>query len=351
MSEARRRLPPWRLAALALAVLIITACAPLVIPAGTPVAAPGMARDGVRVADGVILPLHVWAPAEQTPTAAVLAVHGFNDYGKFFAGTGAFLAEQGIISFAYDQRGFGRAPNRGIWPGRAALVDDLKAVVAALRRRHPDLPLYVVGESMGGAVAILAATGPAPPKVDGLILAAPAVWGRSTMPWYQRAALWLSARTLPGMTVTGRGLGVVASDNIDMLRELGRDPLVIKETRIDAIYGLVNLMDAALAAAPRLDGPALILYGAQDEVVPEEPVRRFVAALPEDAGIRVAVYADGYHMLLRDLQAQAVWRDIAAWIGDPAAPLPSGADSEALARAPCGVRDRCDMVRDTGAAG
>ena len=51
---------------------------------------------------------------------------------------------------------------------------------------------------------------------------------------------------------------------------------------------------------------------------------------------RVAVYESGYHMLLRDLQAETVWTDIAAWIGDRASPLPSGADrqppEEALGR-------------------
>ncbi|TVR99135.1 MAG: alpha/beta fold hydrolase [Rhodospirillales bacterium] len=331
-----------------LAAWVLAACAPLVIPAGPPAATPGLAYDGVRVADGVVLPLHVWAPEDQEPEAVVLAVHGFNDYGNFFAAPAAFLAAHGIISYAYDQRGFGRAPNRGIWPGQQALIDDLTAVVEALRRRHPDLPLYVVGESMGGAVAILAATGPAPPAVDGLTLAAPAVWGRSTMPWYQRGALWLSVRLVPGMTVTGRGLGVVASDNVAMLRALGRDPLVIKETRVDAVYGLVNLMDAALAAAPRLAGPTLVLYGARDEVVPAEPVRQFIAGLRKDqmeAGdIRIAVYRDGYHMLLRDLQAETVWRDLAVWLDDPAAVLPSGADGAASAGAPCRFPDSCDMM-------
>ena len=67
-----------------------------------------------------------------------------------------------------------------------------------------------------------------------------------------------------------------------MLRALGRDPLVIKETRVDTIYGLVDLMDAALAAAPRLDAPMLVMYGAHDEIVPRPPIRRFVGALPAE---------------------------------------------------------------------
>ena len=110
--------------------------------------------------------------------------------------------------------------------------------------------------------------------------------------------------------------------------------MVIKETRIDAIHGLVDLMDAALAAASDLELPALLLYGEKDEVVPEDPTLRLWQSLPAAARgqQRRALYGNGYHMLLRDLQAEVVWRDIAGWIADPAAPLPSGAEERALAR-------------------
>ena len=51
--------------------------------------------------------------------------------------------------------------------------------------------------------------------------------------------------------------------------------------------------------------------------------------MPKDGRNRTALYTGGYHMLLRDLKAERVWRDIAAWIDDPRAPLPSGADARA----------------------
>src|SRR5207302_1302111 len=122
-------------------------------------------------------------------------------------------------------------------------------------------------------------------------------------------------------------------DNIEMLRRFSRDPLVIKATRVDAIYGLVDLMDAALASAPKLDLPLLYLYGEHDEIVPEAPTRRMIATLPAaTAGSRrVAWYANGYHMLMRDLDAAVVVGDIASWIAERGAPLPSGADRYAEA--------------------
>ena len=76
---------------------------------------------------------------------------------------------------------------------------------------------------------------------------------------------------MPGLTLTGRGLKIKPSDNIEMLRALARDPLVIKATRVDTIYGLVDLMDAALASAPRLDAPMFVMYGAQGRDRAEGP--------------------------------------------------------------------------------
>ena len=97
------------------------------------------------------------------------------------------------------------------------------------------------------------------------------------------------------------------------------------------IYGLVDLMDAALASAPLLDAPMLVTYGAKDEIVPKASVRRFVDALPPEPQrrCRLAWYDDGYHMLLRDLEGPVVAADVASWALAPRAALPSGADRKA----------------------
>jgi acylglycerol lipase len=285
-------------------------------------------------ADGWVLPLRKWLP-RGTPGALILALHGFNDYSHAFEGPAEIWARRGIATYAYDQRGFGAAPERGLWPGRAALAADAATAAQILRRTYPRVPLYLLGESMGGAVAVVAMTGesgtPAP-GVDGIILSAPAVWGRATMDLLPRLALWAGVRLMPELTLTGRGLKVKPSDNIEMLRALSRDPLVIKATRVDTIYGLVDLMDAALDSAPLLDVPMLVMYGAKDELVPRAPIQRFVGSLPAECRqrARLAWYEDGYHMLLRDLEGPLVSADVASWVLDPAAPLPSGAGRSAV---------------------
>jgi alpha-beta hydrolase superfamily lysophospholipase len=303
----------------------LAACAPVVLPERSERATPAVGDDHLVVDDGARLPLAEWQP-DGSAWAVALAVHGFNDYRAAFADMGRRMAERGVRVYAYDQRGFGAAPGRGYWPGNRRLQRDLQSAIGALRARHPDLPLYLVGESMGGAVVMTAlANAPAIP-VDGAVLIAPAVWGVSTMNPVQSGALWLLAHTVPWFPLTARGLPISPSDNVEMLRRYSADPLVIKDSRTDAVYGLVGLMDEALFAAPQLRRRLFVVYGGRDEIVPRAPTCRMLRSLPNsgDAAWRIAIYPDGHHMITRDLDGARVIDDILAWMAAPDGDLPSG---------------------------
>ena len=329
----------WHCLVSVLVAAMIASCAPVVAPQGPRSSEPTLSKIAFVTADALELPLRRWLPQGQ-PKAVIVALHGFNDYAKAFdkipdgaLGTGPFLASQGFAVFAYDQRGFGGAPHAGLWPGIDALTGDVRDIVVVLRRTYPGVPLYGLGESMGGAVLMAAVAETTAPLFDGLILAAPAVWARSTMPLKYRIALWLGARLTPGLKPSGRGFGVQASDNIDLLRHNARDPLFLKKTRVDSIYGITDLMDEALASTPKLIIPTLYLYGQNDQLIPKPPTLKALRSFPAQAGLlRLAYYPKGWHIVLRDHQAETVLGDVAAFIMDPTAPLPSGADQEALGR-------------------
>jgi len=281
-----------------LLVLLLTGCA----ASGPP--APSVASPP--------LPETVWQP-ETDPRAVILAVHGMNDHKGAFSMFGSFAAARGIRVVAYDQRGFGENPDRGSWPGAERLAADLRAKVAAERRRFPGLPLYVLGESMGGAVVVLAFSQEGVEQPDGIILSAPAVWGGAAFNPFYRLTLWIMARLFPDLEFTGEGLKRQASDNIEMLRALARDPLFIKRTKVRVIEGVVGLMDAASARAEAIRSPTLLLVGRHDEIVPPEVQLEFAARITA-APCTLVVYPEGWHMLLRDLQRRRVWTDILAWM-------------------------------------
>jgi len=310
--------------------LVLPGCAPVVQAALTPPAGfggPALERDGFVAHDGARLALTAWE-AEGEPWAVIVAVHGMNDYAEAFTLAAPIWAEAGVTTYAYDQRGFGRSPGRGVWAGSALMAEDLRTACALVRARHPGAVLAVVGESMGGAVAVSAFSSDRPPAADRLVLSAPAVWGWDAQPVLYKTTLWLGAHTFGGHALSAPRFvrsRITASDNIAHLRRMGADPNLIFETRIDAIYGLVDLMQEARVrvGAIRRPPPVFYAYGANDQIITAKP--SFFAARQLRRGDRSAFYARGYHMLTRDLQGPVVSRDMLSFIRDPYAPFPSGA--------------------------
>jgi alpha-beta hydrolase superfamily lysophospholipase len=309
-------------------VLALAACAPLVQQAGRPgveFQGPMLERDAFVSFDGKRLGLQRWEPQGE-PWAVIVGLHGMNDYSNTFHLAAPFWARQGVATFAYDQRGFGRSEPRGVWGGRTLMAEDLRTLCALVRQRHPHAILAVAGVSMGGSVAIDAFASDRPPDADRLVLLSPGVWGWSTQPLTYEVALWAVAHSLRGMVLSPPEFVLEdhpATDNIEELRRMSRDPLMLFKTRPDAIYGLVGLMQRAWKEAGDVKVPAIYLYGARDKVIPPKPAFQAAARLP--SGGRTAYYADGWHLLLVDLQGPKVWGDVLSFIKDPAAPLPSGA--------------------------
>jgi len=269
---------------------------------------------------GDSLAARVWATP--TPRHIVLGVHGFNDYSKAFDPLAQHLsAELGATVYAYDQRGFGANPEPGVWPGAEMLLADLRHIAERLRQRYPGLPLTVVGESMGGALVWVAAVESPGLVADQIVLKAPAVWGASSMPWYQRFSLQFMNRIAPDMTFTGRGvrsLGITPTDDTEVSRDFGRDPLFIKSTRVSSLAGVTDVMGRAQGLSRLPPQRSLVLYGLRDRIIPPSPVCDWLThlntAVPTNEALDFVVYPDGWHLLTRQRQTRDVMQDVQAWM-------------------------------------
>jgi len=310
------------------AAMALGGCVSMRAPVGPAVEAASMGENAFTMPDGARLPYRAWLP-DGRPEAVILALHGFNDSRDAWEYSAPVFAAAGMAVYAPDQRGFGAAPGRGLWPGGEALVADAAAMARLVRALHPDVPLVMMGESMGAAALMVLATGAQAPEGASYVLIAPAVWGRARMNFVLSGALWLVTAVVPGLAVTRAPVAIVASDNREALIRLSTDPLTVRRTRMDALGGLVDLMDAALA--PRMRVPALFQYGGKDELVPKEATAATWRALPRGGAVRTAYYPEGYHLLLRDLDRGRPIGDIVAWLGVPSAALPSGAERAAAA--------------------
>lgn len=296
------------------ACVALAACStPQTLPPG-PAPTEAHFRDAGHwiASDGYALAFSTWAAAK--PKAVIVALHGMNDYGEAFAMPAKFWAENGVTTYAYDQRGFGRTEGDGRWAGTATMVSDAREFVALVRAKHPGLPLFLMGESMGGAVAILSGGEGKVVGADGVILISPAFLGWSHLGFAERTLLRTMMEISPGSQVTGQGLNRQPTDNIPVLKALSRDPYVIKRTRVDAVYGLVNLMEEAWQRAPEETLPTLVVYAGDDQIVPSQPIEELVRRMSK---VRSICYMDGFHMLLRDVKGARAWQEILDYITKP----------------------------------
>lgn len=303
--------------------LLLGACTPQMQTIGPVTHQARLETTAIITPDGAHLPVTIWPAMGQTK-AVVVALHGFTDYRNAFALPAPTWQQAGITTLAFDQRGFGGTERAGIWGGLAAYRADLTTAHALARQRFGAVPIYWLGESMGGAIVILTATDPALPvelRPDGIVLASPALLAKPLAEW-QRWLLSTASHVVPWAMSGHRGIPALPTDNIPLLRAMRRDPMVQKEVRLDQVYGLLLMMEQAIIALPRLKIPTLMIVGDHDGIVPrpawENALR--VASTPGDAlcGWKIP---GGYHMILRDHAAEKRWPAIADWIlglGNPA---------------------------------
>lgn len=107
---------------------------------------------------------------------------------------------------------------------------------------------------------VMAAAAQADMGADGMVLMVPQSSPATPHTTYpiQNWTLKVATHMLPSLKLAESRSGMRLSDNIDMLRAHRSDPLAMNETRVDALWGLTNLMDRAMAGAARLPGPTLL---------------------------------------------------------------------------------------------
>ena len=274
-------------------------------------------RDRVLVmADGTRLPLVTWEPAAGA-RATVIGLHGFGDFRLAFAEAGPALARRGFRVHAYDQRGFGDTDGHGRWHGWRRLVRDLKAVIKILRPTDGSR-LFLLGESMGGGVALVATARFRPEPLDGLILVEPAVRRGIRLRLMWDVAFATLALVAPGYS-RRLARGTHAQFTSVARQRLSEDPRIVRFIRADAYKGLLSLADAASASTRRLRLPTLFLYGRADGVI---PLRLFEQAVRDLRPLVTALrYPEAPHLLLQTENFEVVLDDVCAWLDG--APLPA----------------------------
>ncbi len=263
-------------------------------------------------AGGLSLFRRTWRPPGPT-RAALINVHGLGDHSGLYPTLVQFFTARGIAVYAYDVRGNGRSPGQRAYVERwDEYLDDLARFVELVRKEEPGIPLFVLGNSLGGLTVLDYALREPADGIKGVIAASPPL-GRLGVPAPLMALgrvlshLWPRFSIRTGMDLTG----------------LARDPAVAETVLADPLFhrkGTARLSTEVTAAIARVQAgasrfplPLLVLHGSADRMVPPDGSRDFVARVGfHDRELRE--YDGAYHVLFADLGHERVLADVEQWI-------------------------------------
>ncbi len=277
-----------------------------------------------RAGDGKVLPFEVWAPGEEAEVSIWVLVHGFGGASSDFKQIGERLSAEGAIVYAPDLRGMGRDPDlqwRGDIKRARDWVMDLEEFSILCRRRHPGVPVFIGGESLGSSIVVnWLVNQPSDRVPEGVVILSPVVDLGSDLPWWQRQLFRITSNLMPRKTLD------LASFEADFgeedlfpptpvpaeLEALARAPHALSSVTWRLFREAARLINSTdEVGLERIDLPILLVYGGRDLFARSDAVAQFARRL-EDSGTdrRVVFFPDGHHLLMRDYVADdlfAIW--------------------------------------------
>uniref|UniRef100_A0A8C7X1H4 Monoglyceride lipase n=1 Tax=Oryzias sinensis TaxID=183150 RepID=A0A8C7X1H4_9TELE len=217
-------------------------------------------------ADGLHLFCRYWEPAAP-PRALVFVVHGAGEHSGPYDEIARRLKELSLLVFAHDHVGHGQSEGErmNIKDFQIYVRDSLQHI-DLMKSRHPDLPVFIVGHSMGGAISILTAC-ERPSEISGVVLIGPMVQmnPESATPFKVFVAKLLN-HMMPSLTLGSIESRWVSRDKTQV--EAYDNDELNYHGRLRVSFG-IQLMGAAERIEreiPSISWPFLILHGDDDKL-------------------------------------------------------------------------------------
>jgi alpha-beta hydrolase superfamily lysophospholipase len=240
-------------------------------------------------------------------------VHGIAEHAGRYGSVASQLADAGITTHSYDQRGFGRSGGHRAYVDRwSQYHDDVEDRLAEVRLAADGLPVVLYGHSMGGLTALGFTLADRPRLLpDLLVLSAPAI--DAAVPAWKRRVADVLGGTMPRFTVANTFPPGGLSSDPAVETAYRADPLAVHRTTTRLGVSLFREQDRvkrALADGTPLPVTTYVLHGSDDPIVPEWASR----SLDGRANVTRRVYRGLHHETHNEPSGPAVIDDTIAWI-------------------------------------
>ncbi|MEV0945557.1 lysophospholipase [Rhodococcus sp. NPDC049939] len=254
----------------------------------------------------------VWRP-EGPPTGILLLAHGIGEHARRYDHVVDRLVGLGLVVYAPDHRGHGRSGGKRIelrdW---SEFIDDLHRLSAIAAAQNPGLPRFLLGHSMGGAIALTYALDHGE-ELEGLILSAPAIELVTKKPKFVIELGKIVGRFAPGIPVETLDVKAVCRDPA-VVAAYESDPLVYHgKVKAGIARGLVIAAESFPERVPSLTMPTLVLHGTDDRVV-DISGSRMIAERAGTQDMTLKTYDGLFHEVFNEPEQEKVLDDLVDWL-------------------------------------
>ncbi|HVP31118.1 MAG TPA: lysophospholipase [Myxococcota bacterium] len=260
---------------------------------------------------GLSLHRRAWLPPQ--PRRVIAVAHGYAEHAGRYDALGAWFAARGFAVHALDHRGHGRSEGpRGHVARFDDFLDDLERFLALVRGEHPDVPVTLLGHSMGGLiVASLLARGAS--TIDDAVLSAAALAFPPDMSRVRLGLARIARRIAPRLRAPSGLDPSGLSRDVRVVRAYLEDPLVFRHISASLACELQQAI-GRLATEPKpIELPILVLHGGDDPIVPAEASRRYFGHA-RGPGSELRIYPKLRHEIFNEPEQEDVFRDVLQWL-------------------------------------
>ncbi len=252
---------------------------------------------------------------ERQPKAVVILVHGIGEHSGRYKHVIEALVQRGYAVYTHDHRGHGASQGvRGHIEQFDYFVDDLHTLVQVARREQNTIPIFMVGHSLGGLIAVRYALRHQA-LLHGLVLSGPAIQvGDDVSPIMKKLARVL-ATVVPRLRIVPMTKAEHPLSRDPVVQELvNADPLMYKgKVRARLAYEILTSAIDALGRVDELALPVLIMQGDADRIVNAEGAKQLYHRISsEDKTLKL--WPECRHEIFNELEKDEIIAFAADWL-------------------------------------
>ena len=271
--------------------------------------------EKLTCSDGIQRDIHIWEPDK--PRALFLTIHGVMDHGGNYVTPALYFKKHGITTVAHEQHGHDLQEKVHI-PNFEVFLDDVELMIEWVKQHYPELPIFILGHSMGGLIATHFEIRrlEEDPLIRGFIISSPYYVNSVKAPWIVKKLVGILSALTPKMAVPLEDfMQYVTRDEAIYKRHRQDERDLVKTTRISA-----RVANELLKAQRWIPGriaewkhPLLAIVAGDDRIADANAARQLLGQIQPDL-ITELYYPENYHENFNELNRDEIFGEIVKWI-------------------------------------